>query len=134
MQAADITSLEMKVSMLQNQLYQFQDTINLDDSTRWEMSRGTQYEEEFSRIFTQNGPDKTRKLASVVNNQLHDIRDALYKVDKKLKKKPKVVEIQSEQGESEPVEIPLERTRLADFYDTVSMKCNKICCILMYYF
>jgi hypothetical protein len=48
MQAADITSLEMNVSMLQNQLYRIQDTINLDDSTRWEISRGTPYEEEIN--------------------------------------------------------------------------------------
>jgi hypothetical protein len=49
---ADITSLEMNVSMLQNQLYRIQDTINLDDSTRWEISRGTPYEEVISLIFT----------------------------------------------------------------------------------
>ena len=125
MQAIDITNLQMKVSMLENRLYLIQDTINLDDSTRWEISCGTFYEEEISLIFTQNEPDKTRKLASVVNDQLHDIRDAIYKVDKQLKKKPKVVEIQSEQGESESVEIPLEQTKLADFDDTVSMESNK---------
>ena len=119
MQAADIISLEMKVSMLQNQLYRIQDTINLDDSTRWEISRGTPYEEVISLIFTENEPDKTRKLASAVNDQLHDIRDALYALDKKLMKKATV------QAESEPVEILLERTNSADFKDTVSMKIIK---------
>ena len=116
----------MKVSMLQNQIYQIQDSINLDDSTRWEISRGTQYEEEFSLLFTENEPDKTRNLAYVVNDQLHDIRDDLRTLDKKLKKKATV------QAESEPVEILLERTNAADFKDTVSMENNKICCILIY--
>jgi hypothetical protein len=119
MQAADITSLEMKVSMLQNQLYWIQDTINLDDSTRWEISRGTPYEEEISLIFTENESDKTRKLAYAVNDQLHDIRDAFYALEKKLMKKATV------QAESEPVEILLERTNSADFKDTVSMKIIK---------
>jgi hypothetical protein len=126
MQAADITSLEMKVSMLQNQLYRIQDTINLDDSTRWEISRGTPYEEVISLIFTENESDKTRKLAYAVNDQLHDIRDAFYALEKKLMKKATV------QAESEPVEILLERTNSADFKDTVSMENNKICCILIY--
>jgi hypothetical protein len=119
MQAADITSLEMNVSMLQNQLYRIQDTINLDDSTRWEISRGTPYEEEISLIFTENEPDKTRKLAYAVNDQLHDIRDAFCALDKKLMKKATV------HTESEPVEILLERTNSADFKDTVSMENNK---------
>jgi hypothetical protein len=58
-----LKSVEMNVSMLQNQLYRIQDTINLDDSTRWEINRGTPYEEEISLIFTENESDKTRKLA-----------------------------------------------------------------------
>jgi hypothetical protein len=124
MQAADITSLEMNVSMLQNQLYRIQDTINLDDSTRWEINRGTPYEEEISLIFTENESDKTRKLAYAVNDQLHDIRDAFYALEKKLMKKATV------QAESEPVEILLERTNSADFKDTVSMENNKICCFV----
>ena len=119
MQAADITSLEMNVSMLQNQLYRIQDTINLDDSTRWEINRGTPYEEEISLIFTENESDKTRKLAYAVNDQLHDIRDAFCALDKKLMKKATV------HTESEPVEILLERTNSADFKDTVSMENNK---------
>jgi len=126
MQAADITNLQMKVSMLENRLYLVQDTINLDDSTRWEISRGTQYEEEISLIFTQNEPDKIRNLAYVVNDQLHDIRNGLYTLDKKLKKNATV------QAESEPVEILLAQTKSADFKDAVSMENNKICCILIY--
>jgi len=126
MQAVDLTNLEMKVSMLQNQLYRIQDTINLDDSTRWENSRGTLYEEEIENIFIQNEPDKIRNLAYVVNDQLHNIRDAIHTLDKKLKKKATV------QAESEPVEILLERTNSADFKDRVSMDSNKICCILIY--
>jgi len=126
MQAVDLTNLEMKVSMLQNQLYRIQDTINLDDSTRWEISRGTLYEEEIGNIFIQNEPDKIRNLAYVVNDQLHNIRDAIHTLDKKLKKKATV------QAESEPVEILLERTNSADFKDRVSMDSNKICCILIY--
>jgi hypothetical protein len=74
---------EMNDSMLQNQLYRIQDTINLDDSTRWEINRGTPYEEEISLIFTENESDKTRKLAYAVNDQLHDIRDAFYALEKK---------------------------------------------------
>jgi hypothetical protein len=34
---------------------------------------GTPYEEVISLIFTENEPDKTRKLASAVNDQLHEI-------------------------------------------------------------
>ena len=94
--------------------------------TRWEISHGTQYEEEISLLFTQNEPDKTRKLASVVNDQLHDIRNGLYTLDKKLKKNATV------QAESEPVEILLAQTKSADFKDAVSMENNKICCILIY--
>ena len=127
MQTVDLTTnLEMKVSMLQNQLYLIQDSINLDDSTRWEISHGTQYEEEIGNIFIQNEPDKIRNLAYVVNDQLHDIRDDLRTLDKKLKKKAAV------HAESEPVEILLERTNSADFKDMVSMENNKICCILIY--
>jgi peptide methionine sulfoxide reductase MsrA len=55
---------------------------------------------QFSNIFTQNEPDKAKNLAYVVNDQLHDIRDAIKTVDKKLEKKAKL-------------EIPLER--LDDF-------------------
>jgi hypothetical protein len=55
-------------------------------STRWEISRGTPYEEEISLIFTENESDKTRKLAYAVNDQLHDIRDAFYALEKKLLK------------------------------------------------
>jgi hypothetical protein len=50
----------------------------LKDNTRWEISRGTPYEEVISLIFTENEPDKTRKLASAVNDQLHDIREKLH--------------------------------------------------------
>ena len=112
MQAIDITNLQMRVCVLEDQLNLIQDTIELD-STRWEISRGTLYEEEISNIFTQNEPDKAKNLAYVVNDQLHDIRDAIKTVDKKLEKKAKL-------------EIPLERTKSADFYDMVSMESNKM--------
>jgi hypothetical protein len=52
MQATDITNLQMRVCVLEDQLNLIQDTIELD-STRWEISRGTLYEEEISNIFTQ---------------------------------------------------------------------------------
>jgi hypothetical protein len=43
----------------------------------WEIKHGTIYEEEISNIIIQNEPDKTRNLAYVVNDQLHDIRNAI---------------------------------------------------------
>ena len=121
MQAAEINNknLQMRVCRLEDQLNQIPDTIELD-STRWEISRGTLYEEDISNIFTQNEPDKTKNLAYVVNDQLHDIRDAIKTVDKKLKKKAQV------QAESELLEIPLEQTKSADFCDMVSMESNKM--------
>ena len=91
-QALAITNLEMKGSMLEDQPNLIQDTINLN-STRWEINHGTIYEEEISNIIIQNEPDKTWNLAYVVNDQLHDIRNAINTGDKKLKKKDRVVEI-----------------------------------------
>jgi hypothetical protein len=40
-----------------------------------ESKHGTKFEEEIGDICDQNEPDKTRNLADVVNDQLHDIRD-----------------------------------------------------------
>ena len=87
----------MKGSMLEDHLNLIQDTIKLD-STRWEIKHGTIYEEEISNIIIQNEPDKTRNLAYVVNDQLHDIRNAINTGDKKLKKKDRVVEILTHHG------------------------------------
>ena len=80
----------MKGSILEDQLNLILDTIKLD-STRWEINHGTFYEEVISNIIIQNEPDKTRNLAYVVNDQLHDIKDAINTRDKKLKKKERVV-------------------------------------------
>jgi gas vesicle protein len=82
----------MKGSMLKDQLNLIQDTIKLD-SRRWEIKHGTIYEEEISNIIIQNEPDKTRNLAYVVNDQLHDIRNVINTGDKNLKKKDRVVEM-----------------------------------------
>ena len=82
----------MKDSMLKDQLNLIQDTIKLD-SRRWEIKHGTIYEEEISNIIIQNEPDKTRNLAYVVNDQLHDIRNVINTGDKNLKKKDRVVEM-----------------------------------------
>jgi gas vesicle protein len=91
-QALAITNLQMKGSMLKDQLNLIQDTIKLD-SRRWEIKHGTIYEEEISNIIIQNEPDKTRNLAYVVNDQLHDIRNVINTGDKNLKKKDRVVEM-----------------------------------------
>jgi gas vesicle protein len=91
-QALAITNLQMKDSMLKDQLNLIQDTIKLD-SRRWEIKHGTIYEEEISNIIIQNEPDKTRNLAYVVNDQLHDIRNVINTGDKNLKKKDRVVEM-----------------------------------------
>jgi gas vesicle protein len=77
---------------LKDQLNLIQDTIKLD-SRRWEIKHGTIYEEEISNIIIQNEPDKTRNLAYVVNDQLHDIRNVINTGDKNLKKKDRVVEM-----------------------------------------
>ena len=79
----------MKGSILEDQLNLILAMIKLD-STRWEINHGTFYEE-VSNIIIQNEPDKTRNLAYVVNDQLHDIKDAINTRDKKLKKKERVV-------------------------------------------
>ena len=91
-QALAITNLQMKGSMLKDQLNLIQDTIKLN-SRRWEIKHGTIYEEEISNIIIQNEPDKTRNLAYVVNDQLHDIRNVINTGDKNLKKKDRVVEM-----------------------------------------
>jgi len=116
-----IDSLQMKVSMLEDRFNLIQDMIN-HDSTRWESKHGTNFEVEIRKIFNQNEPDKTRNLAYVVNDQLHDIRDDIITLEEELKKKAKVVESPFVHAKSELVEIPLERTKSADFKDTVSMK------------
>ena len=97
--------------------------------TSWEVKHGTDPEDEIRTIFNQNEPDKTRNLAYVVNDQLHDIRDDIITLEEELKKQSKFVEIPYVQAESDPVEIPIERTKSAGFKDTVSMESNKICCI-----
>jgi hypothetical protein len=96
-QALAITNLQMKGSILEGQLNLIPDTIKLD-STRWEIKHGTIYEEEISNIIIQNKPDKTRNLAYVVNDQRHDIRNAINTADKKLKKKDRVIEILTHHG------------------------------------
>ena len=100
MQALTITNLQSKVSMLEDQLSLIQDMIK-HNSTRWESKHGTKFEEEIGDICDQNEPDKTRNLADVVNDQLHDIRD-------------------------EELKESLERTKLAEFKDTVSMESNNM--------
>ena len=62
-----ITSIEMKVSMLEDRLNLIQDMSN-HDSTRWESKHGTNFEVEIRNIFNQNEPDKTRNL--VMSNML----------------------------------------------------------------
>jgi len=131
MQDLTIIYLQKKVSMLEDRLNLIQDMIK-HDSSRWEIKHGTNFEEEIRTIFNQNEADKPRNLAYVVNDQLHDIRDDIITLEEELKKKVKVVEIPFVQAKSEPVEIPLEESKAAGFKDTVSMECNKICCILIY--
>jgi hypothetical protein len=63
----DLTSLQMKVSMLEDRLNLIQDMSN-HDSTRWESKHGTNFEVEIRNIFNQNEPDKTRNL--VMSNML----------------------------------------------------------------
>ena len=116
-----ITSLQMKVSILEDRFNLIQDMFN-HDSTRWESKHGTNFEEEIRTIFNHDEPDKTRNLAYIVNDQLHDIRDDIITLEEELKKKSKVVESPFVQAKSEPEEIPIERTKSADFKDTVSME------------
>ena len=126
MQATDITNLQMRVCMLEDQLNLIKDTIELD-STRWEISRGTLYEEEIGNIFTQNEPDKAKNLAYVVNDQQHDIREDIITMEEDLKIKAiQFVEIPFVQAKPEPVEIPSELTKSAGFKDTVSMESYKM--------
>ena len=78
-----IASLQMKVFILENRLNLIQDMIN-HDSTRWEIKQGTVCEEDIRDIFIRDKPDKTRNLAYVVNDQLHDIRDGIITLGEKL--------------------------------------------------
>jgi hypothetical protein len=126
MHTLTITELQMKFAMLEDDLYQIQDMIE-HDSTRWEIKHGTKYEEEIRNVFLQNEPDKTRNLAYVVNDQLHDIGEEIITIEEDLKIKAiQFVEIPFVQAKSEPVEIPLELTKSAGFKDTVSMESYKM--------
>ena len=60
-----------------------------------------------TRRSNKNEPHKTRNLAYVVNDQLHDIRDDIITLNEELNKRAKVVDIPFVQAKSEPVEIPL---------------------------
>ena len=121
-----ITELQGKFAMLEDDLYQIKDMIK-HDRARMEFKHGTKYEEEIRNVFLQNEPDKTRNLAYVVNDQLHDIRDDIITMEEDLKiKGRKFVEIPLGQAKLEPVEIPLEQTQSAGFKDTVSMEIYKM--------
>ena len=84
MQALAITSLQMKVSMLEDLHDLIQDMIK-HDITRWEIKHENNFEEEIRNILNQNKPDKTRNLAYVVNDKLHDIRDDIITLNEELK-------------------------------------------------
>jgi len=121
-----LTELQRKFAMLEDDLYQIKDMIK-HDHTRMEFKHGTKYEEEIRNVFLQNEPDKTRNLAYVVNDQLHDIRDDIITMEEDLKiKGRKFVGIPLGQAKSEHVEIPLEQTQSAGFKDTVSMGSYKM--------
>ena len=80
LQGLDIARLDMKVSLLKDQLDLIQDMVK-HDSTRWDIRHGTNFEEEIRNIFIQNEPDKTKNFAYVVDDQLHDIRNNIKKMN-----------------------------------------------------
>ena len=123
MQALLITNLQSKVSMLEDQLSLIQDMIK-HNSTRRESKHGTKFEEEIGDICDQNEPDETRDQADVVNDQLHDICNQ--NEPDKTRNLADVVNDQLHDIRDEELKESLERTKSAEFKDTVSMESNNM--------
>ena len=109
--------------MLEDQLSLIQDMIK-HNSTRWESKHGTKFEEEIGDICDQNEPDETRDQADVVNDQLHDICNQ--NEPDKTRNLADVVNDQLHDIRDEELKESLERTKLAEFKDMVSMESNNM--------
>ena len=120
-----VTSKEDLLLQPETEMHNYHTSAITSLSTRWEIKHGTDPEDEIRKIFNQNEPDKTRNLAYVINDQLHDIRDDIITLEEELKKQSTVVENPYVQAKSEPVGTLLGRTKSAEYKDTVSMESNK---------
>ena len=120
-----VTSKEDLLLQPEMEMHNYHTSAITSLSTRWEIKHRTDPEDEIRKIFNQNEPDKTRNLAYVINDQLHDIRDDIITLEEELKKQSTVVENPYVQVESEPVGTLLGRTKSAGYKDMVSIESNK---------
>ena len=120
-----VTSKEDLLLQPETEMHNYHTSAITSLSTRWEIKHRTDPEDEIRKIFNQNEPDKTRNLAYVINDQLHDIRDDIITLEEELKKQSTVVENPYVQVESEPVGTLLGRTKSAGYKDMVSIESNK---------